>query len=1042
MHGIIAWFTRNHVAANLLMVFILAAGLYSISQRIPLEVFPAFEMDKVIVTVALPGATPAEAEESLAIPLEEALADIAGIKRLVSTSREGSSQVSIDIHQSYDSFRVKDEIKSRVDAINTFPSAAERPVIRKPIHQREVISVTLSGSLQELELRQLGEQVRDELLALANISRVVLESVRPYEISIEVSEQTLREYGLTLAQVSKAVEVRSLDMSGGSIKSPGGEILLRSKGQAYSGLDFGQILVRTSPDGSRLLLSDIAHIRDDFDQEPIKARFNGDPAVIIEVYRVGQQSAIQVAEQVKTYIQEKRRILPQGVAINYWRDRSRIVKARLQTLANSAMQGGILVIILLALFLRPSIAFWVTMGIPVSFMGGLALMPLLGVSLNIISLFAFIMVLGILVDDAIVTGENVYAHQQKGASPYQAAIKGTQEVAVPVTFGILTTIAAFFPLLMVEGVRGKIFAQIPMVVIPVLLFSLVESKLILPAHLKHIKLRGLHKGVFSRWQERFANGFELKVVRFYRPVLEAAIKRRYLSLSIALGLGLIMLALVTSGWTRFIYFPRVPAETARAVLVMPAGTSFELTDSYVETMVSAAQQLQQEYTDKQGNSVIVNIFATTGSTGGKSSGQSNRGRVMIELEPPETRSNPVTVRELVSQWRQLIGELPGAESLSFRAEIGRGGAPLDIQFSAKDFPSLQQASSLLKQQLTQYPAVFDITDSLSRGKTELLLSIKPQAQALGLTLSDLARQVRQAFFGFQVQRIQRGRDDVKVYVRYPLEERQSLYNLQHMMIRTEAGVAVPFVDVARLSPGRSPASIKRIDRQRTLNVTADLNKETADIEALKTELNQYLAGLVQQFPGLSYSLEGESKEQRESFASLVWGVFFVLFVIYALLAIPFRSYWQPLVVMSVIPFGAVGAVIGHWIMGLPLTIMSFMGMLALSGVVVNDSLVLVDYINRQRAKGIDVLAAVSSAGVARFRAVILTSVTTFAGLMPLIFEKSTQAQFLIPMAVSLGFGILFATLITLLLVPVNYLLLHDLASGWRWLSGERPTAAQ
>ncbi len=1032
MHGLIRWFTHNHVAANLLMVLILLLGLQALTQRIPLEVFPSFELDLVSVNVALPGATPAEAEESLAIPIEEAKLDIEGIKEITSNSAEGAARVSVEIAAGYDSYRVKDEIKNRIDALNTLPTSAERPVISQTVHQREVISVTVSGELSERELKLLGERVRDDIQGLEGISHVSLESVRPYEISIEVSEQTLREYNLTMSEISTAVQQGSLDLSGGSIKTSGGEILLRSKGQAYQGREFGNIVVRTDADGSRLLLSDIATIRDGFDETPIQARFNGKPAVIIEVYRVGQQSAIEVADKVKAYIEQVRPTLPVGVSIDYWRDGSKVVKARLKTLTDSAIQGCILVIILLALFLRPSIAFWVTMGIPVSFMGGLLIMPMLGITLNIISLFAFIMVLGILVDDAIVTGENVYAHQQRGASPLQAAIVGTQEVSVPVTFGILTTIAAFAPLALIEGARGQIFAQIPMVVIPVLLFSLVESKLILPAHLKHIRLQSTKTGRFSQWQSRFADGFERFILRFYRPLLALVLRRRYLAFASALAVAIVIFTMVISGWTRFVFFPRVPSETARATLVMPAGTAFATTDYYVEKMLDAVTQLKEKYRDPEtGQSVILDVFATTGSSGGDASGDASKGRVMFELEPPETRSVEVSTNQLVKEWRALIGPIAGAESVSFRAEIGRGGSPLDIQLSARDYETLNAASVQLKQKLALYPGVFDIEDSLAKGKTELQLNIKPQAQALGLTLNDLAKQVRQGFYGDQVQRIQRGRDDVKVFVRYPLAERQSLYHLQNMLIRTQSGTAVPFNEVASVTTLQSPATITRKNRQRVINIMADVNKETADIEAIKRDLSQFLSELAEQYTGLSYSLEGEAKEQSESFTSLAFGLVFVMFAIYALLAIPFKSYSQPFVVMSVIPFGALGAIIGHWLMAMPLTIMSMMGMLALTGVVVNDSLVLVDYINRQRAKGVALQTAVRRAGVARFRAVILTSITTFAGLMPLIFDQTTQAQFMIPMAVSLGFGIVFATFITLLLVPVNYLLLADMKKALR-----------
>lgn len=1041
MHDLIAWFTRNHVAANLLMVLIVGLGLYSAKFRLPLEVFPEFELDMVNVSIALPGSSPEESEESLAIRIEEAISDIEGIDQISSVSQEGAARVSAEINSRYDTRDVMSDIKSRIDAINTFPSDAERPVVSLTQRKRETITVAVSGDLAHSELRLVAESIRDELLQLPELTQVELDSVAPYEISIEVSEQKLREYGLELSKVAQTISQASLDLSAGSVKTQGGEILLRTKGQAYVGDEFANLLIISRADGTRIRLSDIATVVDGFEETPIENRFNNQPAVMIEVYRVGDQSAIAISDAVKQYISDKQSYLPQGISLNYWRDSAKIVKARLNTLKNSAIQGCLLVALLLAIFLRPAIAVWVCIGIPISFMGGLLLMPTMDVTINIISLFAFIMVLGILVDDAIVTGENIYTHLKAGEEPLHAAIKGTQEVAVPVTFGVLTTIAAFMPLMMIEGVRGKIFAQIPLIVIPVLLFSLVESKLILPAHLKHIKPASNNPGRFSYWQNRFANGFEAAILKFYKPLLKAALSRRLLSAAIAISIFVVVLSLATAGWVRFIFFPRVPSETARATLVMPAGTAFNTTDDYINRMLGAALELQEKYRDQEtGDSVILNILATSGSSGGSGSGQSNKGRVVFEIEPPESRTNPISSGDLVREWRQLIGSLPGAESLTFRAEIGRGGSPLDVQFSSNDFAAMAQVADLTKQKLQEYPAIFDVEDSLADGKLELQLNIKPQAQALGLSLNDLAQQVRSAFFGYQVQRIQRGREDVKVYVRYPASERRSQYNLNNMLIRTPDGAELPFSEVASVTPSQSPATITRIDRLRTQNIRADVNKEQANIEVIKTELQQWLSQTLVAYPQVNASLEGEAKEQRESFSSLGFGLLFVLFVIYGLLAIPFGSYWQPLVVMSIIPYGAVGAVLGHMIMGMPLTIMSMMGMLALTGVVVNDSLVLVDYINRQRKKGVDLMSAVANAGVARFRAVILTSLTTFAGLMPLIFEKSTQAQFLIPMAVSLGFGIIFATMITLLIVPVNYLLLEDAqralkqAKQW-WLRG-------
>ncbi len=751
---------------------------------------------------------------------------------------------------------------------------------------------------------------------------------------------------------------------------------------------------------------------------------------MIEVFRVGDQSAIAVAQTVKNWLQEARQRMPAGVELSYWRDWSRIVEARLNTLLKNAAQGGALIFLLLAMFLRFSVAVWVCVGIPISFMGAIALMPEFGVTVNIVSLFAFILVLGIVVDDAIVTGENIYTHLKKTSDTTRAAIRGTQEVAIPVTFGVLTTVAAFLPLAMIEGARGKIFAQIPMIVIPVLLFSLIESKLILPAHLKHVKVHGEDTqslNALVRVQRRIAAGLEYFVDRFYQPLLSAVLRQRYFTLSVFVGVFIILSSLLYSGWLQFTFFPRVQSETASARLSMPVGTPFSITASHVDRIARAAEQLREKYTDAEtGQTVITNIFSVAGQSGGEGVAQSHLGRVIFEIIAPEERTLAITSSELVHEWRRSIGVIPGVRDLSFRAEIGRAGSPIDIQLEGGSFEELAAISGQIKTRLAQYPGVFDITDNFESGKEEIQLSIRPEAELLGLTMEDLARQVRQAFFGHEAQRIQRGREDIRVMVRYPETERRSLANLESMRIRAPTGEEVPFSYVAEAKMGRSFYSINRINRNRTLNITADVNKESANIGAIKADLLSFVPEIVNRYPGVRFSLEGEAREQKESFTSLFAGVLFVLFAVYALLAIPFRSYVQPAIVMSVIPFGLMGAILGHMMLGMDLSILSVMGMLALSGVVVNDSLVLVDYVNRRRREGMGLAEALRTAGRARFRPILLTSLTTFAGLLPLIFEQSTQAQFLIPMAVSLGFGVLLGTFVTLLLVPINYLILEDL----------------
>lgn len=1032
MKGMIEWFARNGVAANLLMVLIFFMGFWSLTLRTPLEVFPEFERDVVNIAMSYRGATPIEVEESLVIRIEEAIEDLQDIKKIVSNADEGVARVRVELESASDPRAVLDDIKNRVDAINTFPDDAERPIFSIQEFSREVISVVISGDLPERELRSLGERVREELISLPQITQVELTAVRPYEISIEVSEQSLDRYRLTFDALVNAIKRSSVDLPAGSIKTAGGEILLRTKGQAYIQPEFEDIVVVRRPDGTRVTVGDIATVHDAFEENPLYSLLDGRPAVLLEVYRVGEQSAIGVGNAVKHYVETNQAAMPAGVTLDFWRDRSRIVKLRLNTLMKSALQGGLLIFILLALFLRFSVAVWVCVGIPISFMGAIALLPELGVTINLISLFAFILVLGIVVDDAIVTGENIYTHLKHGQEPTEAAIQGTQEIAIPVTFGVLTTVVAFIPLLMIEGHRGPIFAQIPMIVIPVLLFSLVESKLILPAHMKHIKIRTDEQiGWLQRIQRNIADGLERFIHSVYQPMLARALKWRFLTLVLFVGGAFIIVSLVVSGRYGYTFFPRIESETARVTLVMPEGTPVTETTKYIRRIGSSAGELQKKYIDADsGQSVIRQILLSIGwtSTSGRAggiSGQPNLGQISMELVPPEDRTLSIGSSDLLRELRQMVGPVPGAKELSFRAEIGRGGDPIDVQLAGQDFEQLSEMSQLVKARLAEYPGVFDVQDSFEGGKDEIKLTIKPEAELLGLNVEDLGRQVRQAFFGAEVQRIQRGRDDVRVMVRYPEHQRRSMDSLYQMRIRATGGAQVPFTNVADAEIGQGYSTIRRVDRNRVVNVRADINKKLGNLNQIISDLKVYLDELRVSYPSVRYSFEGEQREQSESYGSLYVGAVFVLFAIYSLLAIPFRSYLQPIIVMLIIPFSVVGAILGHMIMGMNLSIMSIMGLLALAGVVVNDSLVLVDWINRRRREGMDLIESVRKAGVARFRAILLTSLTTFAGLMPLIFEKSTQAQFLIPMAVSLGFGILFATFITLILVPVCYLLLED-----------------
>jgi len=1020
----ISWFARNSVAANLLMVTIIVGGLVALENGVRLEIFPVSDPDTVTVSVPLRGATPEDVELGVAVRIEEAVQDLEGIDRIRSISQEGSTRVWIEVEPAYDARDLLDDIKNRVDSINTFPAETEKPVIALRQRMFPVISVVIAGDYSESEIRMYAERVRDDLMRIDGITQVTLDSVRAYEIAIEASEDRLREFDITLADISRAIRSSSLDISAGNVRTDAGDVLIRSKGQAYRRADFEEIVVKTNPDGSIVRIGDVAEVIDGFQEESLRTRFNGKHAAFVDVSRVGNQSAIEIAELVREYIDEKQGSLPVGLELGFWDDNSQMLKDRLGIMTSSAIQGSVLVILLLSMFLRPAIAFWVFLGIPISFLGSFMVLSYFDVSLNLMSAFGFIIVLGIVVDDAIVTGENVYAHMRAGDTGLSAAIHGTKEVSIPVTFGILTTIAAFGPLAFIQGRMGDVFSAIPAVVIPVLLFSLIESKLILPSHLKHIHLHEHDKQAtgFQAWQSRFADGFEELVKRWYRPFLVFALRHRYSTVAAFAGVLIILTMMLASGWTRFNVFERLSGETATASLTMPVGTPFDVTNRHAEKLVQAAEALQKKYTDPEtGQSMILNILSSIGAGG------PHMARVQVETVAREKVTIDFSVDRMNAEWRQMTGPIPGAESLVFRASFFRAGDPIDFQFSGNSLETLNAVGEEVKAHLATYPNVFEIADSLSNGKEELQIELSPQGHLLGLTRNDIVGQVGQAYRGLQAQRIQRGRDDIRVLVRFPIDERRTLSSLSEMLITAPNGRQVPLANVAEITPGRGPSQITRIDGYRVLNVTADVDKANVNMVALLNELTDWVDNLLVKYPSVTYTLEGEQARQAETFGSLGTGIIIVLFVIYCMLALPLKSYVQPIIVMLVIPFGFIGAVIGHWIMGVTMTILSVLGLMALTGVVINDSLVLVDFINqRHRSGGESLYSAVKRAGVVRFRPVMLTSLTTFVGVGPLLLDQSSSARFLVPMAISLGFGILFATVITLILVPTNIMIADDI----------------
>jgi len=1056
MHSLIDWFTKNGVAANIMMVAIVCAGIYSGFNKIILQEFPDYPSRTITVQVQYRGSTPTEIEEAILLRLEENLFDVEGLVEMESRASSSNGSVVLEISDNYDLNRALDEVKNRVDTIRNFPIEAERPQISLRGFQERVITVVVSGDLSELEMKRLGEEVRDELGGLENITITQLKAARPYEIAIEVSEATLREYGLTLDQVVRAVRSHSVDLSAGSIKTDGGNILLRTTQQAYSQAQFAKVPVLTTPDGTRITLADIALVQDGFDEMPIEARFNGKRSIAVDVFRTGEQSAIEIGDSVKDFIKEKQARLPDGIRLGYWQDDSGQIKDRLMTMRNSAVMGFCLVILILSLFLRPTLAFWVSLGIPIAFAGSFFLLPIVGASLNLITTFAFILVLGIVVDDAIVTGENVYQHMQRGSDPLTAAIEGTQEVAIPVIFGVLTTMVAFIPITLMTGVVGNLFRMIPIVVVPVLFFSIIESKFILPAHLKHCKRLSdaeNEKSLVMRFQRFFANGLESLILKYYRPALEFCLQFRYGTAALFVAILLVAIGYIVGDRLPYSFFPRLPRDRVTVSLQMPAGTTFEVTRTKIQEIEKHVLAYKKDLEEEHGKTIITDVFATAGGSpfgsGGISGsrgvavGVAELGEVIVEMLPPEETGVPIGSREITSALRERVPPIPEAERFAF-AFSRLGGGALTIQLQGPSIDDLKEVSGELQKAMAGYQGLNDIEDSFERSTEELELQLKPAASNLGVTAQQLASQVRQAFFGAEAQRIQRGRDDVNVMVRYPREERRSLAALRTMMIRTQSGTEVPFEEVAKVVPGRALPSIQRINRNRIIRVTADADIEEVDVDAIELDIYaNVLPDMIVKYPGMGVSMDGRARRQADNTKQLVIGVYFVIAAIYVLLAIPFKSYTQPFIVMSAIPFGAIGALLGHLIMNFllldvlgrgssptsALSMLSLLGMMALSGVVVNDSLVMVDFINRQIKKGMNVIDAVRLAGVRRFRPILLTSLTTFFGLLPLMLDPSTQSAFLIPMAVSLGWGIVFATTITLLLVPTITLIFEDIRVG-------------
>lgn len=1030
--GMIGWMACNPIAANLLMLVVFAAGLASLAD-IRKEVFPSFPSETFTVTVPYPGSSPEEVENGIIIKVEEALRDIVGVKEINSVSGEGYGQVTVIMKAGTDLEKALSQAKVRIDGIHSFPVDAEEPVVEEVISRGAAMRISLYGELDERRLKEYADQVRDEILALDGISEVNLLGVRDYEISIEISDVQLRRYGLDINQVVEAVQGQSRDLPGGKMRTIEGTITLRSVSQAYNGEDFAAIALLTRADGTRIRLGDIATIRDSFEEQPVLSTLNNQPAVTLIIDRVGEQNVLQITEQLNRYVEQKRLTLPPGLSIEGWMDWSKVLQGRIQLLLKNAGQGALLVILALALFLDLGLAFWVIIGVPFAILGTLATITILGlnVSINVLSVFAFILVLGILVDDGIVTAESAYARLEQENRGVNSIVWGVGRVATATIFGALTTMIAFTPTLFLTEGFARVMTQMGPVVILCLVFSLIETKLILPAHLRHIKVgRRNYKGVRSvidRFQRAFASG----IVRFsngpYRRLLQLAVRRRYTTLSVFLSALIICLALVPSGIVRFVFFPNVASDMILVTFDMPQGTPWQKTHQLAQRIEQAAWSMDDRYKAQSpdGSGAIEQLLVV--------SEKDTRASIDIALTPSQHRS--ISSVELAQWFREFLGPVDGVRSIRINANAGPSNQPILIELTGKNLDSMQQAALDLKQALSEITGVRDISDSLDGGGSELDIHVTPEGEALGLGDVELARQVRQSFFGAEVQRVQRGRHEVRVYVRLPESDRSLRSSLQSLWIRLPDGRKVPFSVVGEVQARHGVSVINRIDRQRVVTVAADINKNLVEPGEVLGELEQGpLQDIFKRYPGVNYQYGGEAEAERTTSTALWFGLAAVLLMIFGALAIPLKSYSSPLLIMSVIPFGVIGAIIGHLLLGKDISVLSIIGIIGLIGVVVNDSLVMVDFINHYIDQGKRWQDAVMDAGPARFRAVVLTSLTTFLGLLPIQLESSIQAQFVKPMAISVAFGVLFATVVTLFLVPTFYFIAKDIQ---RLLKGEK-----
>ncbi|GGB63138.1 efflux RND transporter permease subunit [Shewanella inventionis] len=1029
--GLIAWFARNSVAANLLMIIILLGGLLTAS-TIRKQFFPEVEINWIEFSAVYPGTAPQEVEEGITIKIEQALESVQGLKRVITYSNRNMAQGYFQVEESYDPLVVLDEIKSEIDSISTFPADMEPPKVERIKFRQEVMYLSLYGDMSERQLKDLGDKIHNEIMQLPNVNISEYYGGLGYEISIEVSKDKLREFGLTFNDVAQAVQGYSRNMSAGQIKAENGYINLRVQNQAYVGYEFEDLPLLTLDDGTTLSLGDIAVVNDGFEEGIQYSKFNGKNSVTFFIGAAKNQSITDVAATIKTYVEKKQKALPHGVKLEPWVDMTYYLDGRLELMLDSMKSGAVLVFLMLALFLRVRLAFWVMMGLPVCFLGTLLFMPMafIDVTINVISLFAFILVLGIVVDDAIVMGESAHSESEDHGHSVESVIRGVQKVAMPATFGVLTTIAAFLPITMDDGPSSAFGQAIGYVVILCLLFSLVESKLILPAHLAHMKkpkkvkagsknpLDWLRNGV-NFIQSNVDRNLSKYIENFYRPSLEIAIKYRYAAIMLFVSLILVCAGLYGGGLVRFIGQPKIPHDFPRIKIEMNVDASEKATLAAAlaieETLYRVDKKVEDEYGQRMISDMQVDLRSQTSA------------EVMTKLVDPELR--PMDTFALAELWRQAMPLIPGVKSFTIQDSLmggGREDGDISFRLEGNDETQLVAASLALKEKLNGLKGVSDVNDSRQSSAKEVQFELKPLANVLGLTLANIASQVGNSFYGLEAQRIIRNGEEIKVMLRYPEDQRNSIALVQDVLIKTPQGAELPLSEVADIKVVQGVNSIRRENGSRTINVWASVDAEQAEPFKLAKDIrDNFIPELLLKYPQVRSEVSGNIQEQLDSANTQLRDFILSMLVIYSLLAIPLRSYIQPVMIMSVIPFGIIGSVMGHIILGIDLSALSMFGIIAAAGVVVNDSLVMVDYVNNSRKAGVPMRLAVLNAGCKRFRAIMLTSLTTFIGLVPIMSETSMQAQMVIPMAVSLAFGVLFATVVTLCLIPCLYIAIED-----------------